>query len=172
MADTTKIVDGFRFMPRSLRAFVGQTIPEAEFAGHIPWTPMKKPVREATFALLTSAGINMKTQAAFDMEREKKEPLWGDPSFRMIPRDARTEDIAMNHLHVNTQYVKQDINVMLPLHRFAEFEQEKIIGRLAPTHYSIYGYQLNPAALMDQTMPEIAKQMKKEGVDAALLTPT
>ncbi len=133
---------------------------------------MKKPVRESTFALLTSAGISMKTQAAFDMEREKQEPLWGDPSFRMIPKDAKTADINMNHLHVNTRFVKEDINVMLPIHRFAEFEQEGIIGRLAPTHYSTYGYQIDPTALMTDTMPEIAKQMRSEGVDAALLTPT
>jgi len=172
MENETKIVDGFKFMPRSLRAFVGKTIPEAEFSGHIPWTPMKRPVREATVALLTSAGISMKTQAAFDMEREKKEPLWGDPSFRMIPRDARSGEINMNHLHVNTRFAKEDINVMLPIHRLAEFEAEGIIGRLAPSHYSIYGYQIDPTALMSETLPAIAEQMRTEGVDAALLTPT
>jgi len=47
----------------------------------------------------------------------------------------------MNHLHINTGYIQQDINVILPLARMAEFEQEKIIGRLAPSAYSFYGFQ-------------------------------
>ncbi|MGM0452353.1 MAG: glycine/sarcosine/betaine reductase selenoprotein B family protein [Thermodesulfobacteriota bacterium] len=172
MTHHDKGVDGFKFMPKSLRSWLGKSIPETEFSGHIPWTPMEKPVDAACFALLTSAGISMKDQAPFDMEREKKEPLWGDPSYRMIPKTASTEDIDMNHLHVNTDYVKQDINVMLPIHRFAEFERQGRIGRLAQTHYSVYGYQLDAKALMETSMPAIAEQMKAEGVDAAVLTPT
>ena len=66
------------------------------------------------------------------MEREKKEAIWGDRSFRAIRRDATAADINANHLHINTEYILQDINVMLPLARMAEFEQEGIIGRLAP----------------------------------------
>ncbi len=172
MNGNAKIVDGFKFMPRSLKAFISKSIPDAEYSGDIPWTPMKKAVKEATFALLTSAGISMKTDPAFNMEREKAEPLWGDPSFRMIGSTATEADITINHLHVNTRYVKEDINVVLPLQRFLEFEQEGVIGKFAPTSYSIYGYQMDPTALMESTMPAIAAHMKEEGVDAAVLTPT
>jgi hypothetical protein len=139
--EQVKRVDGFRFLPPGLKAWVKTFIPDEGFKGHIPWTPMKKPLSQTTLALVTSAGISLKTDAPFDMEREKREAIWGDRSFRAIPRGTTEKDIAVNHLHINTSYIKQDINVILPLARMAEFEQEKIIGRLAPTACSFYGFQ-------------------------------
>ena len=166
-----KIVDGFRFIPPALRELIRGEIPETSLVEQIPWTPFKKPIQEATFSLLTSAGISMRTDPPFDMEREKREPTWGDPSFREIPREATEADINVNHLHIKTDYIKEDINVILPLMRFREFEKEGIIGRLAPTSYSFYGFQRNPTILLEQTMPKVARKMNEEGVEAILLTP-
>ena len=171
MSDHEKVVDGFRFMSPSLRAWIGSTIPEEDFQGDIPWTPVEKPIDEMTFALLTSSGINMKSDSPFDVEREKKEPAWGDPSMREIPKTAREDDIDVNHLHINTEFVKRDMNVMLPLARFREFEEEGIIGKLAPTAYSYYGFQMDPTSLIEDTMPKIVAKMKSENVDTVLLTP-
>ena len=171
MGDTAKVVDGFRFLPPSLSAWIGKDIPDEPFGGDIPWTPLQKPVSETTFVLMTSAGISMKIDPPFDVEREKREPAWGDPSSRQIPASAGEKDVDVNHLHINTDYIKQDINVMLPLKRFIEFEEEGIIGRLAPTCYSYYGFQLDPTELLTQTMPKVADQMQAENVEAVLLTP-
>jgi D-proline reductase (dithiol) PrdB len=171
MAMPDKIVDGFRFMPPSLKAWIGKDIPEDEFNGHIPWTPFVKPLTETTFSLMTTAGISMKKDPPFNVEREKREPLWGDPTSREIPADAGQEDINVNHLHINTGYIKQDINVMLPLTRFAEFAEEGRIGRIAPTCYSFYGFQFDPSELLQKTLPKVAEKMHQESVDAVLLTP-
>ncbi len=167
----TPQVDGFRFLPPSLRAWIRRSIPAEPFPGPIPWTPLKRPLRKTTFCLVTSAGISLKTDLPFDMDREKKEPTWGDPTHREIPRWATEDDIQVHHLHIKTDYIRQDLNVMLPLGRFREFEQEGIIGRLAPTCYSYYGFQLDPRTLLQQTMPKMAAKMHQEGVEAVLLTP-
>jgi D-proline reductase (dithiol) PrdB len=172
MSEASKIVDGFLFMPPALRAWISKDIPDQPFSGKIPWTPLDKSISEATFTLVTSAGISMKSDQRFDMEREKAEPAWGDPSYREIPKTATEGDIEIDHLHVNTAYIKQDINVMLPLARFQEFEQEGLIGKLAPTCYSYYGFQLDPTALLNETMPQVADRMRQENVEAVLLTPT
>ena len=171
MADSENVVDGFHFMPPSLRAWLSKDIPEKAFSGHIPWTPVRGSIEETTFSLMTSAGISMKSDSPFDMEREKREPTWGDPTSRDIPRNASQEQIDVNHLHINTDYIKRDVNVVLPLMRFQEFEEEGVIGRLAPSCYSFYGFQLNPQELLEKTMPKVASQMQKEGVEAVLLTP-
>ena len=171
--NSDKVVEGFRFMPPSLGAWIGRDIPAEPFSGHIPWTPLQKPVSETTFALMTSAGISMKTDPPFDVEREKREPEWGDPTSRHISASAGQADIEVNHLHVNTDYIKQDINVILPITRFQEFEKEGIIGHLAATSYSFYGFQPPyPQELLEETVPAVADSMKKEGVEAVLLTPT
>ena len=171
MDNTEKVVNGFRFLPPSLGAWFAKDIPAQPFNGDIPWTPLKKPISETTFTLMTSAGISMKTEPPFNVAREKREPAWGDPSSRKIPASAGEKDIDVNHLHINTDYIKQDINVMLPVNRFQEFEKEGIIGRLAPTCYSYYGFQMDPAELLEKTMPEVADQMQAENVEAVLLTP-
>ncbi len=171
MGQGEKKVDGFRFLPPALRAWVNTFIPEEEYHGYIPWTPMAKPLNQTTIALVTSAGISLKTDRPFDMEREKREPLWGDRSYREIPRGTTEKDIDVNHLHINTNYIKQDINVMLPLARMAEFEKEKIIGRLAPTAYSFYGFQWKSTDFLKEAMEPISTRMKMERVEAVLMTP-
>ena len=172
MTSKEKIVDGFRFLPPSLGAWIRRYyIPEEDFKGDIPWTPMAKPLNRATLALVTSAGISLKSDPPFDMEREKREALWGDRSFRRIPRGATARDININHLHINTSYTQQDINVMLPLERMAELEKEAIIGRLADSHYSFYGFQWQNTEFITAAIAPMAQQMKKEGVEAVLLTP-
>jgi D-proline reductase (dithiol) PrdB len=171
MAQDEKIVDGFRFLPPSLKAWVQIFIQEREYKGPIPWTPMSGPLSKATVALVTSAGISLKTDPPFDMEREKREAIWGDRSFRAIPRGTAENEIDVNHLHINTTYIRQDINVMLPLTRLAEFEQEGILGRLAPTAYSFYGFQWENTDFLQEAIGPISRRLKQEAVEAVLLTP-
>ncbi|MGD2097896.1 MAG: glycine/sarcosine/betaine reductase selenoprotein B family protein [Desulfobacterales bacterium] len=171
MSDPEKQVDGFRFMPPSLSAWIGKDIPDQPYSGEIPWTLLQKPIKETTFSLITTAGISMKSDPPFDLEREKREPAWGDPSFRKIPRTATEGDIEVSHLHINTDYILEDINVMLPLARFTEFEKEGVIGSLAPTCYSFYGFQMDASVLLSESAPQMADQMRRENVEAVLLTP-
>ena len=166
-----KRVDGFRFLPPGLKAWVHTFIPDEEFQGVVPWTPLSKPLRQTTVSLVTSAGISLKTDPPFDMEREKREPLWGDRSYRVIPKGTTEKDVDVNHLHINTSYIKQDINVILPLTRMAEFEQEGVIGRLASTSYSFYGFQWQNTNFLEEAIKPMSQNMKQEGVEAVLLTP-
>ena len=171
MEQTGKRVDGFRFLPPSLSAWIQIFIRDREFNGMIPWTPMSKPLNRTTLSLVTSAGISLRTDPPFDMEREKREAIWGDRSYRSIPRGTSEKEIDVNHLHINTAYIKQDINVMLPLARMAEFEKEGVIGRLAPTAYSFYGFQWENTEFLKEAIAPISRKMKLEGVGAVLLTP-
>jgi D-proline reductase (dithiol) PrdB len=172
MEEQPKVVDGFRFLPPGLAAWIRTFIPKEGFQGEIPWTPLAKPLAGTCLALVTSAGISLKTQPPFDMEREKREPLWGDPTWRAIPRATSQQDIEVNHLHVNTRIILEDVDVIFPLHRMAELEEEGVIGALAPHSYSFYGYQFKSTGFLESAIAPIAKQMREEGVEAVLLTPT
>ena len=171
MDQQQKKVDGFRFMPPGLAAWIQTFIPDEPFSGPIPWTPLARPLSQATVAVVTSAGISCKSDPPFDMEREKREPTWGDPSYRSIPRESTAADIEVNHLHINTDFIRQDLNVMLPLNRMAEFEAEGIIGRLAPTAYSFYGFQWQTERFIDEAIRPMVPSMQAEEVEAVLLTP-
>lgn len=87
MEGSEKKVDGYRFLPPGLAAWIRTLIPKEGFKGEIPWTPLSKPLTEASFALVTSAGISLKSDKPFDMEREEGTSLGGpvpqgDPSRR------------------------------------------------------------------------------------------
>jgi hypothetical protein len=171
MAEDVKQVDGFRFLPPGLAAWIRTYIPEEDFKGPIPWTPLSKPMARARVAVITSAGISLKSDPPFDMERERREGTWGDRSFRKIGRATTAGEIDVNHLHIDTGYIRQDINVILPLARMAEFEREGVIGGLADTAWSFYGFQWQSTEFIEQAIAPMSEGMRKEGVDAVLLTP-
>jgi D-proline reductase (dithiol) PrdB len=166
------MVDSFKYLPRSFRERYEQVTPPAE---PTPWTPLRRPLREARIALVTTAGIwRRDLDLPFDYEREKREPMWGDPSYRIIPRGTRQEQIGAGHLHINNTDLLADVNVVLPIHRAEELERAGEIGALAPSAYSFMGFQGSPADLQpwrEVYGPEVSARMRAEGVDAVLLTP-
>ena len=164
-------VDSFKWLPRSIAGYYqAMQMPDL---GEIPWTPLKKPINEARFALVTSAGVYVKgQQESFDLEGERKNPLWGDPGYRVIPSDVRQGQIGVAHLHINSEDIEADINIVLPVQRFQELADAGEIGSLAAAHYSFMGYQANDDEWRERYGPEVAQRMVEDGVDAALITPT
>jgi D-proline reductase (dithiol) PrdB len=141
-----------------------------------PFTPLARPLQEARVALLTTGGLYLKgKQPPFDMEREWREPEWGDPTYRVIPRDTQREEIGVAHLHYNPEDAERDLNIMLPINRLLEMEAAGEIGSLAPSSYSVMGYQGHPesdwGAWRERYGPEMLARMRSEDVDAVLLTP-
>ena len=162
--------DSFKWLPRSIAAYYqAMQLPPPD---SIPWTPLRKPIEECRVALLTSAGIYVKDeQPPFDLDRERRKPSWGDPTYRAIPVDTRQEQIGVAHLHINTEDILADMNIVLPVHRFHELVEAGEVGSLAPHHYALMGYQPDIAEWRDRYGPEVSQRMVEEEVDVALLTP-
>jgi D-proline reductase (dithiol) PrdB len=164
-------VDSWRFLPKRLARLLAARIP-AQFAGEIPWTAVRPGgPRRWRVSLVSTAGLSLAGDTPFDMERERREPMWGDPSYRRIPAAATTADVVANHLHVDTSHISRDLNVALPLDRVRELAAAGELGGVAPTHYSVMGYQLDSTVFEQETAPAIAAAMKKEDVDLAILAP-
>ena len=116
----------------------------------------------------------MGVEPPFDMEREKQEPDWGDPTYRTLPTGISQAKIGASHLHINTHFVLADVNILLPIQRFRELADEGVIGGLAEHAYSFMGFQGFPpdtTAWRETYGPEVAEKLKAEGVDCVLLTP-
>ena len=71
-------------------------------------------------------------------------------------------------MHINTRYIKEDINVLLPLARMTELENEGLIGRLAATAYSFYGFQWESTEFLQEAIEPISRKMKQEEVEASV----
>jgi len=134
----------------------------------IPWTPMRKAVAESTIALVTTAGVHLKSQEPFNMEDPD-----GDPSFRTIPSEVRNEDLSITHKYYDHSAADRDINVVLPLDRMRELLAEKRIGGIAPLVYGFMGHihGRHLSTLLAESAPEVARRFKTDGADAVVLTP-
>ena len=163
-------VDRFKWLPRSIAGYYqAMQVPEPD---QIPWTPLRKPIEQCRFALVTTAGLYLQgEQPSFDLDRERREPFWGDPSYRAIPADVRQEQIGVAHLHINTDDIRQDVNIVLPVHRFQELAQAGEVSAPAEHHYSFMGYQQDNSHWREHSGPAVAQRMVEEQVDAALITP-
>jgi D-proline reductase (dithiol) PrdB len=164
-------VDSWRFLPPRLARLLRARMEATPAATSIPFTPLAAPLAAARIALLSTAGISCPPDLPFDMDTERSNPLWGDPSWRRIPATATATDVEVNHLHIDTSYIRRDLNVALPLQRLTELVAAGEVGSLAPTHYSVMGFQLDPTPQLSESAPAIAASMRAEGVTAAVLAP-
>jgi D-proline reductase (dithiol) PrdB len=163
-------IDSYRFLDFASRQVMKAWAARQE-AGVIPFTPLAKPLSECTVALLSTAGVARNDDRPFDQEGERRNPGWGDPSFRMIPLGTTEKEVRLYHMHIDPRFGESDLDVVLPMRRLTELANEGIIGRPATTHYSIMGFILEPTELVEKTAPAMAERMHAERVDAAALFP-
>ena len=126
------------------------------------WTPVTKELKDMTVAFATAAGVHLITDPKFN--------LAGDFSFRAIPVDTPVSDLMVSHGGYDNGDVNKDINCMFPIDRLRELAAEGFIKAAAPMHFGFMGGGGNQEKFTQETGPEIARQLKEEGVDAVVLT--
>ena len=113
-------------------------------------------------AIITTAGLQVRNDIPFKA---------GSADYRVIPADTPAADIVMSHVSVNYDRTgfQEDVNVVLPLDRLHELAQDGVIGSVADFHYSFMGAA--PIRALEAKATELAGLLKKDGVDAAILSP-
>ncbi len=134
-----------------------------------PWTPLRKDLKACRVALVTTAGVHLKTQPPFDMSDPE-----GDPTFREIPFDVDKESLTITHDYYDHRDADADINVVLPFDRLAELVADGFIGSVSTSAFSFMGHITGKhiATLMSKTASSVASKLKEDRVDVVLLTPT
>ena len=134
-----------------------------------PWSPMAKPLSESKLALVTTAGLHLRTDEPFISDHRN-----GDTSFRVIPRSAGAADIIQSHTSLAFDHtgIYRDINVTFPIDRLPELVHQKKIGSLSDNYYSFMGALTDVTGIIEESGPEVARRLKEEGVEVVLLTPT
>ncbi len=129
--------------------------------GEIPWTPLKHPINEATVAIITTAGIHLCSDRPFNLET--------DATYRILPRTAANADLCITHEHYDRRDAIRDPNLVFPLERLLELEQEGVIGRVAENHFG-FGFVQAPR---DLSAPgrEVGARLRRADVNLALLVP-
>jgi D-proline reductase (dithiol) PrdB len=134
----------------------------------VPFTLLKKPLRECRVALVTTGAVYAPDQPPFD-ETFKG----GDFSYRVLANDVDPQTLGIAHKSdaFDQSGFVADRNLGFPLDRFRELEKSGDIGELNSRHLSFMGSITAPGRLVSQTAPEAASMLAADGVDLAFLTP-
>ena len=83
------------------------------------------------------------------------------------------QDITWDVIHggINTQFIEKNPNYGVPLDVCRDMEKEGIIGTIFPDFYVTPGARAMVSA-MQRMGSEIADDMKKEGINAVIMTST
>ena len=128
-----------------------------------PWTP-SPPLARCRIALVTTAGLHRTSDRPFSFVPETE--------YRVIPGDTPASQLMMSHVSVNFDRsgFQADLNVVFPIDRLAELARQGLIGSVAKYHYSFMGAAWPPTRF-ERAAHELAGLLKKDRVDAVLLTP-
>ena len=128
----------------------------------IVWTRVHKALPDMTVALVTAGGVHLKSEPRFHLS--------GDSSYRLIPADAKSEELMVSHGGYDNTDANRDINSMFPLDRLRELVSEGFIKRAASSHIGFMGGGGDVQALATVTGPAITRQLRAEAVDAVVMT--
>lgn len=130
--------------------------------------PLIKDLSKATVAMVTDGGLypegNPDKIPSGDVDRYGSYSIAGQS-------DLKKGDYMVSHRGYDQTYVLADPDRLVPLDAMRELEQEGVIGKL-------YDYYLGTTGLMTSLANgkkigmEMAEQLKRDGVDAVLLTST
>ena len=111
---------------------------------------------------MTTAGLHRRDDRPFEM---------GSADYRIIPGETPAGDLVMSHISVNYDRsgFQEDLNVVFPIDRLRELEADGTIGSVSEFQYSFMG--ASQGHTLEGKARELAALMKKDGVDAVLLTP-
>ncbi len=129
--------------------------------GPTPFVP-GPPLRGRRVAVVTTSGLHVHGDRPFEV---------GSADYRVIPGDTPAGNMRMSHISVNFDRsgFQEDINVVFPLDRLRELEANGVVGSVSDFHYSFMGAASIRA--LEPKARELAALLKKDRVDAVLLTP-
>ena len=127
------------------------------------FTPLRRPLTEATVAIVTSAALHRPDQDRFAA---------ADTSYRVFDRGDR--DLVMGHWSPNFDRsgFELDLDVVYPIDRLEELAADGVIGDVAPHHVAFAGNQ--PATVSELRLdsgPRCARMLLDDGVDVVVFTP-
>ncbi len=142
-------------------------MPATSFAP-VPMPAAVSNLSKAKVMLITDGGLVPKGNP--DRIEGTAATRWG--SYNVEGRDdLRAEDYEVSHGGYDTRFVQEDPDRLVPLDAMREMEKNGVIGKLHDEFISTCG-RSNPLSNTRRLGREIAEKIKKDGVDAVILTST
>ena len=126
-----------------------------------PWTPLRRDLRRCKAALVTTAGLRLKTQHMFAP---------GSADFREISVYCSPDDMAFDFTNYDPSEAEKDLNVVLPVDRLKDLVDRGTIQGLNETFFSFFGGCSEPEGLGDSAH-RVAAKLRQHGCDVVFVVP-
>ena len=130
-----------------------------------PFVRLTKPLTACRATIVTTAGLHRRQDRPFGP---------GEQTYRVIPAETPATDIIQSHTSLGFDRVPlmRDLNISYPIDRLRELVARGELGGLGANGYSFMGAQRELKRIESETGPEVARRLREDGTDVALLTPT
>jgi hypothetical protein len=158
-------MDHVRYMDKTREYYGAEGYREPYRWAHnveVPFAPPVKPLAACRVGLVTSA--EMAVRDAPSLPDDPRRPVYALPTD--VPADRLVSRKTAYDRHATTL---DDVDAYLPLTHLRRFAAEGRIGSLAPRFQMVHSeYSQRKTTTIDA--PEILRQFREDGVDAAVLT--
>ena len=129
----------------------------------VPWATLRRPLRDAKIAIVSTAGLVPPDQEPFDDDIRG-----GDWSYREVPDSIDVSTLVDAHRSWTYDHagVRADPNLGMPIDRLHELR-----ANTNHRHFSFMGSITAPGRLTKTSAPEVAEKLGADGVEAVLLVP-
>lgn len=131
-----------------------------------PEATLTKPLSQSRLALISSAGVHLKSDTPFDVDNPA-----GDPSIRFIPANTLEEKLTVTHIYYDTKHAKVDPSIVFPLKQLNELAHKGVIGSVANANVGLNGGIIDTTRVETESIPAVVNRFKEQKVDATLLVP-
>lgn len=132
----------------------------------LPEAFLQKPLSKCKVALVSTAGVHLKSDKPFDVDN----PV-GDPSYRIIPANVTEQELTVTHIYFDTKFAKTDPSIVFPLQQLREAAADGKVGSVSNINIGLNGGILDTALVEKDFIPKVVDLFHNEGIDAALLVP-
>lgn len=135
----------------------------------VPFTPLRKPLKDCTIAIVTTAAPYQPDKG----DQGPGAPYNSAAKFYQVyaPSTATDPDLRISHVGIDRKHTTaEDMNSYFPLIALRAAAKAGRIGRIAPRFFGLPTNRSHRVTLQIDC-PELVAQCKADGVDAALLLP-
>jgi D-proline reductase (dithiol) PrdB len=140
-----------------------------------PWAPLAKPLSESRLALISAGGLFVEHDDPLPDQPTQEQAipridefLRMEPTLSEIPLNVDRSTLRVRHPGYDIRGTERDHNVVFPIDRLLEAQQNGTVGEIAETNYSFVG-ATSQLRLKKHAAPAWAGMLIERGVDAALL---
>ncbi|MFD1032381.1 glycine/sarcosine/betaine reductase selenoprotein B family protein [Metaplanococcus flavidus] len=127
---------------------------------------LQKPLHECKVALISTAGVHLKSDQPFDVDNPA-----GDHTIRIIPSDVSEQELTVTHIYFDTKFAKTDPTIVFPLQQLKDSAADGKIGVVSDVNIGLNGGILDTALVEKESIPRVEELFHNDGIDAALLVP-